>query len=131
MALRVAWEARWAEVNGEPIEDLDGNRIPLNLDGTVSLYHRTSQAAARAIRASGRFDSREGQEVYFSTCNDGYATGYGEEVVEIRIVPSAIDHIDDAFHGGEVHVVVLQGKIGPQEIVRSGLPEVETETLAL
>jgi GNAT superfamily N-acetyltransferase len=121
----------WAEVDGEPIEDLDGNRFPLNRDGTLSLYHRTSIEAARSIRENGRFASKEGQEVYFSTRTEGYATGYGEAVVEIRVAPALIDHIDDAFHGGEVHIVILREKIGPQEIVSDDLSEILIEAPAL
>lgn len=53
---------------------------------TLDLYHRTSEDAARAIVATGRFLTRENTpEAYVSTHIDGEAAGYGSAVVHVRV----------------------------------------------
>ena len=53
---------------------------------TLDLYHRTSEDAARAIVATGRFLTRENTpEAYVSTHVDGEAAGYGSAVVHVRV----------------------------------------------
>lgn len=99
------------DVNGSPIEDLDGNPVPVNADGTLTLYHRTTPEAADRIRSTGRFVSAENtQEVFFSTKLDGLAEGYGDAVVVVKIRPDLV-RLDDAFRDGEVHVAVERRRI--------------------
>jgi len=92
------------DMNGSELVDLDGTPVPVNTDGTITVYHRTSAENAARIEESGRFVSEENTgEAFFSTRRDGQATGYGDAVVELRLDPSTV-RIDDAFHGGEVHL---------------------------
>ena len=64
---------------------------------TLDLYHRTSEDAARAIVATGRFLTRENTpEAYVSTHVDGSA------VVHVR-VDEADAQLEDEFPDGELH----------------------------
>lgn len=64
---------------------------------TLDLYHRTSEDAARAIVATGRFLTRENTpEAYVSTHVDGEAAGYGSAVVHVR-VDEADAQLEDEF----------------------------------
>ena len=70
---------------------------------TLDLYHRTSEDAARAIVATGRFLTRENTpEAYVSTHIDGEAAGYGAAVVHVR-VDEADAQLEDEFPDGELH----------------------------
>ena len=70
---------------------------------TLDLYHRTSEDAARAIVATGRFLTRENTpEAYVSTHVDGEAAGYGSAVVHVR-VDEADAQLEDEFPDGELH----------------------------
>lgn len=92
--------------DGSPLEDLTGQPVPRNEDGTVTLYHRTTLEAANRIRETGRFVSAENtDEVFLSTTREGNAEGYGDAVVEVKVDPSIV-RLDDAFQNGEVHVAV-------------------------
>ena len=72
---------------------------------TLDLYHRTSEDAARAIVATGRFLTRENTpEAYVSTHVDGEAAGYGSAVVHVR-VDEADAQLEDEFPDGELHEV--------------------------
>jgi len=69
----------------------------------LDLYHRTSEDAARAVLATGRFVTRENTpEAYASTDVDGQAAGYGPAVVHVR-VDEADAELEDEFPDGEQH----------------------------
>lgn len=69
----------------------------------LDLYHRTSEEAARAILASGRFVTRENtREAFASTHADGQAAGYGAAVVHVRVDERDAE-LDDEFPDGEQH----------------------------
>lgn len=96
------------DANGNDLIDLDGVPVPVNPDGTITLYHRTTPAAKAEIERTGSWLSRENTGgVYFSTdpATDSYAAGYGDVLVSAR-VPARLVHLNDAFHNGEVHVEV-------------------------
>ena len=88
-----------------------------NLESTMdaellTLYHRTTPAAAAAILAGARMASKENQDSsYFSTSATGQAEGYGEAVVIIR-VPIDLIELDDEFPDGEQHYRVPNAVIG-------------------
>jgi hypothetical protein len=88
-----------------PLIDMDNRPIATNRDGTVTLYHRTSEAAAKQIKRTGRFTSREStQEVYFSNIPDGQAASFGDYVVEVKVHPNRT-RLTDAMHG-EMYLAV-------------------------
>ncbi|TDE88172.1 hypothetical protein EXU48_23925 [Occultella glacieicola] len=70
----------------------------------MDLYHRTTEEAARAILASGRFLTRENTpEAFASTHFDSEAAaGYGDAVVHVR-VDDVDAQLDDEFPDGEQH----------------------------
>lgn len=90
---------------GSDLEGLGGEPVPVNDDGTITLYHRTKPKpeGAKAIRETGRFVSQKEDRVFASTAPTGQAEGFGSEVIEIRVKPSQV-RLEDAFDGGEVHV---------------------------
>lgn len=76
------------------------------LGDEITLYHRTTPAAAAEIRRTGKLTSRENTgEVFASTHRQGQARGYGEAVVPIR-VPRDRARLDDEFPDGEQHFAV-------------------------
>lgn len=82
----------------------------------MKLYHATTKEAAEAIRATGRFLSKEHtQEAFFSTVPDGMITGYGDAVVCVD-VPDEIAELDDWFPSGEEHYRVKVALITPAMI---------------
>jgi hypothetical protein len=72
--------------------------LPLNPDGTVTVYHHTNRRAAEAIRATGELTSAGEPDVYVTTraITD---TGYGNTAVTIRVDPSRLS-LDDEFPNG-------------------------------
>jgi len=97
--------AKKGAANVDHLVDLKGNLPPLNADGTITLYHRTSPEAAAEIRRTGTWKSKENTgEVFLSTNPKGQGWGYGTEAVEVRVDPSLV-RLDDAFEG-EVHVAI-------------------------
>ena len=83
----------------------------------LRLFHRTTPEAAELIRATRRMVSREHDgAVYFSTRRDGQATGYGADVVELR-VPESLAQLDDEFPDGELHYRVLAKDLRPDYFV--------------
>ena len=94
-----------AWVADEGIEDMSGNPIEVNPDGTVTLYHRTSKANADAVTKTGKFISKENtDETFFSNKPTGQAEGYGDAIVTVK-VPAQVIRINDAFRD-EIHVAV-------------------------
>tara|TARA_Y100001963_G_scaffold30222_1_gene41332 strand:- start:6766 stop:9702 length:2937 start_codon:yes stop_codon:yes gene_type:complete len=98
-------EAPRAAAIADHLADLGGSTPKLNPDGTITLYHRTTPEAANEIRRTGRFISRENtREVFFSNQPQGQGSGYGTEIVEVRVNPKDV-RLDDAFDN-EIHVAV-------------------------
>ena len=74
----------------------NGDPIPVNSDGTITLYHRTN-ANPDEIKKSGGFISKENtDEIFVSTKRDGQNEGYGENVVELKVKQDDLE-IDDLF----------------------------------
>ena len=76
----------------------EATELPLNADGTVTVYHHTNRRAAEQIRATGQLKSAGEPDVYVTTraITD---TGYGDTAVAIRVEPSRLS-IDDEFPNG-------------------------------
>ena len=81
----------------EPLYDFgNGDPIPVNSDGTITLYHRTN-ADPDQIKNSGGFISKENtDEIFVSTKRDGQGEGYGENVVELKVKQDDLE-MDDMF----------------------------------
>lgn len=83
------------------------------------LYHRTDPAAARAILASGRFEShcQNTQEAYFTNMADGRnARHYGDAVVHVQ-VPTVLAVLDEKFNDGEIFYRVPVAELSRDRIV--------------
>jgi len=100
--------------------------LPLNSDGTVTVYHHTNKRAAESIRESGELRSAGEPDVYFTT-QDTPDTGYGDTAVPIRIDPSKLS-LNDMFPngrkdfslnigkpGGSIPVDVIDPKLAPKK----------------
>lgn len=84
--------------------------------GFLALYHRTTTEAARAILATGRFESKEQGYVFFSNrASSDYADGYGTAVVRVVVREDAAE-LDDEFQDGEEHYRVHSRNI-PREAI--------------
>lgn len=90
--------------------ELDENTgLPLNPDGTVTVYHGTTKAAGDSIRASGVIKSAGEPDVYFTT-EPTASTGYGDgTVVAVDINPDKLV-LDDEFPDGRRDFRVPVGK---------------------
>lgn len=84
--------------------------LPLNDDGTVTLYHHTSRQNAEAIRSSKTLRSAGEPDVYLTTEKEP-TTGYGDTVVEVRVRPDKL-MIDDEFPSGRRDYRIDTGKPG-------------------
>jgi hypothetical protein len=124
------------ESGGASIDE--GTGLPLNEDGTVTVYPHTNRRAAEQIRATGQLRSAGEPDVYVTTraITD---TGYGDTAVAIRVEPSRLN-LDDEFPNGrrdfrlsvgkprgsiQVDVIDLaeQSKIFSQQQVPSGFDD--------
>ena len=72
--------------------------LPLNPDGTVTVYHHTNRRAASSIEATGQLRSAGEPDVYVTTRAIA-DTGYGDTAVAIRVEPSRLT-LDDEFPNG-------------------------------
>ena len=90
--------------------------LPLNADGTVTVYHHTSKAAAEAIRQSGRLKAAAEPDVYVTTRSQP-DTGYGDVSVSIDVDPSRLS-IDDEFPDGRRDFRLSVGRPGGSIDVR-------------
>lgn len=70
-------------------------------NGYITLYHRTSSENADKIRSTGFMKAKE-DGLFFSTAKEGYASGYGDTVVEFSI-PAEKLILDDIFDN-EAHL---------------------------
>jgi hypothetical protein len=84
--------------------------LPLNQDGTVTLYHGTTKAGADAITSTGKLQSAGEPHVYLTTDPNG--GGYGDgAVVAIKVNPNKIN-LDDEFPDGRKDFSLSVGKPG-------------------
>jgi hypothetical protein len=84
--------------------------LPLNADGTVTVYHHTSAVGAEAIRKSGKLKAEAEPDVYVTTRRET-DTGYGDTAVPIRVRPDQLS-IDDEFPDGRKDFRLNVGKPG-------------------
>jgi len=113
-------EARFARFSREP----DGSgtvsfgdvELPLNDDGTVYLYHHTSEAAAEKIRASASLRSSGEPDVYVTTEKEP-VTGYGDVSVRVKVDPRALV-LEDVFPGGRADFRMSVRRPGGTKSVR-------------
>lgn len=80
----------------DAIDELTG--LPLNEDGTVTVYHHTSAASAEQIRRTGVLRSEAEPDLYFTTTKET-DTGYGDTAIPVRVKPERLQ-LDDEFPGG-------------------------------
>lgn len=88
------------------IDELTG--LPLNPDGTVTLFHHTNKNAAEQIAKTGRLKSAGEPSVYLTTQKTP-DTGYGDVVVPVRVRPSMLN-LDDEFPGGRMDFSIDVGR---------------------
>ena len=88
------------------IDELTG--LPLNPDGTVTLFHHTNKNAAEQIAKTGRLKSAGEPSVYLTTQKTP-DTGYGDVVVPVRVRPSMLN-LDDEFPGGRMDFRIDVGR---------------------
>lgn len=84
--------------------------LPLNPDGTVTVYHHTSAEAAAAMRASGRLKSAGEPHVYVTSRAEP-DTGYGDVAVPINVRPEQLA-LDDEFPDGRRDFSLSVGRPG-------------------
>jgi len=89
-----------------PVDENTG--LPLNPDKTVTVYHHTNKTAAEAIRRTGVLKSAGEPDVYVTT-EKSPTTGYGDEVVAIKVDPKKLQ-IDDQFPDGRTDFRLSVGK---------------------
>ena len=82
--------------------------LPLNPDGTVTVYHHTNRRAAESIKATGQLRSAGEPDVYVTTRAIA-DTGYGDTAVAIRVEPSRLS-LDDEFPNGRKDFRLNVGK---------------------
>lgn len=74
--------------------------LPLNADGTVTVYHHTSAENAEKIRQTGFMRSAAEPDLYFTTTMETN-TGYGDTAIPVRVKPERLQ-IDDEFPDGRM-----------------------------
>ena len=92
--------------------------LPLNKDGTVTVYHHTSSGKADAIRKSGRLKADAEPDVYVTTHKDT-DTGYGDTAVPLHVKPESLS-LDDEFPNGRKDFRISVGKPGGSISVKVG-----------
>lgn len=90
------------------IDEITG--LPLNPDGTVTLFHHTNKNAAQSIKKTGVLKSAGEPSVYLTTERTP-TTGYGDTVVPVKVNPSKLN-LDDEFPGGRLDFSIDVGKPG-------------------
>jgi len=115
----------------------DATGLPLNDDGTVTLYHHTSAEAAQRIRDTGRLKADAEPDVYVTNRSET-DTGFGDTAVPIRVNPKRLQ-IDDEFPDGRKDFRLSVGKPGgsmkvvielPRESTPAALPPPESQVRA-
>jgi hypothetical protein len=92
--------------------------LPLNDDGTVTVYHHTSPEKAADIRRTGQLKSAGEPDVYVTTRKEA-DTGYGDEAVPVRVKPESLE-LDDEFPNGRKDFRIHAGKPGGSVPVKLG-----------
>ena len=82
-------------------------------NGYITLYHRTSAENAEKIRSTGYMKGKE-DGLFFSTAREGYASGYGDTVVEFSI-PAEKLVLDDIFDN-EAHLKLPMKQAGMKNV---------------
>lgn len=90
------------------IDEITG--LPLNADGTVTLFHHTNKNAAQSIQKTGVLKSAGEPSVYLTTERTPI-TGYGDTVVPVKVNPSKLN-LDDEFPNGRLDFSIDVGKPG-------------------
>jgi len=108
---------------GEKIKVDKDYGLPLNDDGTVTVYHHTSKEKADKIIKGGILKSAGEPDVYVTT-SKSKEIGYGDSVVPIKIDPKKLS-LDDEFPDGRKDFRISVGKPGGQIQVKT-----EKSTLA-
>jgi len=93
-------------LQSQQIDDTTG--LPLNADGTVTVYHHTSAEKAEGIRKSGKLKAAAEPDVYVTTRQET-DTGYGDTAVAIDVNPDLLQ-IDDEFPDGRKDFRMNVGK---------------------
>lgn len=93
---------------GASVDESTG--LPMNADGTVTVYHHTSKAAASTIRETGILKAQAEPHVYVTSRKDA-DTGYGDTVVALRVRPDQLTP-DDEFPNGRKDFSLSVGKPG-------------------
>lgn len=97
-----------AKRNPGRVCDLTG--LPLNKDGTVTVYHHTSADAARKIKQTRRLKATAEPDVYVTT-RKTTDTGYGDTAVALKVDPSRL-LLDDEFPDGRLDFRLYVGRPG-------------------
>jgi len=92
------------------VEIHEGTGLPINADGTVTIFHHTSAEAAAKIRETGVLKSTGEPDVYVTTRSQT-DTGYGDTAVPIKVKPSMLE-IDDEFPDGRKDFRINTGRPG-------------------
>jgi hypothetical protein len=93
--------------------------LPINEDGTVTIYHATkTKEAADEIRRTGMLKSAGEPNVYVSSAQSG--TGYGDYVVPIKIDPKRLI-LDDEFPDGRKDFRINVGRSRQASVKTMGL----------
>lgn len=88
----------------------DATGLPLNPDGTVTVFHGTTKDAAEKIRKEGALKAAAEPDVYVTTTNK--PVGYGDgTVIAIRVKPELL-RLDDEFPDGRKDFAIPVGKPG-------------------
>ena len=95
-------------IQRDNIETDEATGLPLNEDGTVTVYHHTNKQAADSIRKSGELRSAGEPDVYVTTRNVA-DTGYGDTSVGLRVDPTRLS-LDDEFPNGRRDFRLSVGK---------------------
>tara|TARA_R110002126_G_scaffold171240_2_gene320066 strand:- start:734 stop:2059 length:1326 start_codon:yes stop_codon:yes gene_type:complete len=90
------------------IDEITG--LPLNADGTVTLFHHTNKNAAQSIQKTGLLKSAGEPSVYLTTERTP-TTGYGDTVVPVKVNPNKLN-LDDEFPNGRLDFSIDVGKPG-------------------
>ena len=99
--------------------------LPLNSDGTVTVYHHTSAANAQAITKSGVLKAQAEPDVYVTSRKET-DTGYGDTAVPVRVRPDQLQ-VDDEFPDGRVDYRISVKRPGGS--LRVGVGEATPQTL--
>lgn len=107
-------------------EDIKDYNIPLNSDGTVTVYHGTKKDNAQQIKDTGYLTSAGEDSVFVSTFNEGLEYGDGT-VVKLR-VPYRILELNDMFPSGRLDFSIKLPRGGKmpvrvEEILYGMMPE--------